>query len=144
MKKFKFTINGNLYDVEIGNIEDNVAQVTVNGSTFEVLIDRSVTPQKTPKLVRSSIGTSEGAKAKTNTPDASKGVGVVKSPLPGTIIDIHVKVGDTVKVGQKILTLEAMKMENVIYASKDGTIQSISCAKGDSVMEGDTLMTIGD
>jgi len=144
MKKFKFTINGNLYDVEIGSIEDNVAQVTVNGSTYDVMIDRSIVQQKTPKLVRSSVGTTDGAKAKTNTPDASKGSGVVKSPLPGTILELHVKVGDQVKVGQKILTLEAMKMENVIHAAMDGSVKSINCSKGDSVMEGDTIMTIGD
>jgi glutaconyl-CoA/methylmalonyl-CoA decarboxylase subunit gamma len=145
MKKFKFTINRNIYDVEIGNIEDNNAQVTVNGSTFDVLIDRNIVQQKTPKLVRSSIGTtSEGAKAKTNAPDSSKISGIVKSPLPGTILELHVKAGDSITLGQKILTLEAMKMENAIYAAKEGVVQSVSCAKGDSVMEGDTLMTIGE
>ncbi len=144
MKKFKFTINGNIYDVEIGDIEDNVAQITVNGSLFDVTIDRSIIQQKTPKLVRSAVGTSEGAKAKTNAPDETKAAGTVKSPLPGTILEIHVKEGDKVVVGQKILTLEAMKMENVIFSPREGTVQSVKCSKGTSVMEGDVLLVIGD
>jgi glutaconyl-CoA/methylmalonyl-CoA decarboxylase subunit gamma len=144
MKKFKFTINGNIYDVEIGNIEENVAQVTVNGSTFDVAIDRSLVVQKTPKIVRSAVGTMEGAKAKTHAPDDLKAVGTMKSPLPGTIIELHVKEGDKVSVGQKLLTLEAMKMENILYAPREGTISTIKCSKGSSVMEGDVLMVIGD
>lgn len=144
MKKFKFTINGNIYDVEIGNIEDNVAQVTVNGSMFDVQIDRSIVQQKTPKIVRSSVSLSEGAKAKTNAPDELKSGGIVKSPLPGTILELHIKEGDQVTVGQKIITLEAMKMENALHAPREGVVQSIKCSKGDSVMEGDVLIVIGD
>jgi len=144
MKKFKFTINGNVYDVEIGIIEDSNAQVTVNGSTFDVQIDRSIVQQKTPKIVRRDVASTEGAKAKTNAPDAEKGEGVLKSPLPGTIIELHVKEGDKVSLGQKIITLEAMKMENALHAQKAGVVQSVKCLKGDSVKEGDILMIIGD
>jgi len=145
MKKFKFTINGNQYDVEIGTIEDNNAQVNVNGTAYEVQIDRNIQQQKTPKLVRSTaVPSGDSAKSKTNPPDGPKGGGTVKSPLPGTILALHVKVGDSVKMGHKILTLEAMKMENVLYADRDGVIQSIQCANGDAVREGDVLMTIGD
>ncbi len=145
MKKFKFTINGNIYDVEIGNIEDNKAQVIVNGSNFDVEIDRTIVQQKTPTIVSAKAVTSaEGAKAKTNAPEVVKEGGVMKSPLPGTILELHVKVGDKVSMGQKIITLEAMKMENQLHADREGVIQSINCAKGDAVMEGDTLMVIGE
>ncbi len=145
MKKFKFTINENQYDVEIGTIEDNIAQVNVNGTIYEVQIDRSIQQQKTPKLVHSSaVHGSESAKAKTNASDSPKSSSTIKSPLPGTILEIYVKTGDYVNMGQKILTLEAMKMENVLYADREGTIQSVDCSKGDAVKEGDTLMTIGD
>ena len=145
MKKFKFTINGNIYDVEIGNIEDNKAQVIVNGSNFDVEIDRTIVQQKTPTIVSSkAVPSAEGAKSKTNAPEVVKGAGDVKSPLPGTIIELHVKAGDKVSLGQKIITLEAMKMENQLHADREGVIQSINCAKGDAVMEGDTLMVIGE
>lgn len=145
MKKFKFTISGNQYDVEIGDIEDSNVQVMVNGTQYDVQIDRSIVPQKTPKLVRSSaIPTTDSAKAKTNAPDGPKGGAIIKSPLPGTILEIHVKAGEQVKLGQKIITLEAMKMENVLYADRDGSVQNLSCAKGDAVREGDVLMVIGE
>ena len=63
--------------------------------------------------------------------------------LPGTITDVKVKVGDTVKNGDTVLILEAMKMQNNIEAECDGTITSIVVSKGDTVMEGDALITIG-
>ena len=67
----------------------------------------------------------------------------VKSPLPGVILSVDCKVGDTVKRGQKILVLEAMKMENNINADRDGKIVEIKVNKGDSVLEGADLVVIG-
>jgi biotin carboxyl carrier protein len=68
----------------------------------------------------------------------------VKSPLPGVILDVHVREGDSVKVGQRLITLEAMKMENNINADKEGRIVSLKVHKGDAVMEGDVLIVIGE
>ncbi len=76
-------------------------------------------------------------------PKASAGAGAIKSPLPGTILDVMVREGDTVKAGQRLLLLEAMKMENNIDSDRDGTVQSISVRKGDAVLEGDVLITLG-
>jgi len=87
---------------------------------------------------------SHPSQAKTSKPQEPKGAGHIKSPLPGVILDIYVKVGDRVKVGQKLLTLEAMKMENLIESDKEGIIASIAKQKGDSVMEGDILISIGE
>lgn len=66
----------------------------------------------------------------------------MKSPLPGVILDIKVKEGDTVKRGQTIIILEAMKMENNINANKDGKVAEIKVNKGDSVLEGTDLVII--
>ena len=66
----------------------------------------------------------------------------VKSPLPGVILDIRVKEGDTVKKGQTVIILEAMKMENNINAHKDGKISEIKVKQGDSVLEGTDLVII--
>ena len=66
----------------------------------------------------------------------------MKSPLPGVILDIKVKAGDTVKKGQTIIILEAMKMENNINANKDGKVAEIKVNKGDSVLEGTDLVII--
>ena len=134
MKKFSFTINGNAYDCEIKNVEDNVAEVEVNGVSYAVEFDRVLETTKTPKLVRSeAIPSTDISKSeqKTSSPAGPKGSGFIKSPLPGTIIDLHVKVGDSVRAGDKLLTLEAMKMENIINSDKSGKIVTIHFKKGD-------------
>ena len=74
---------------------------------------------------------------------AAPGAGAkIEAPLPGTITDIKVKVGDKVKAGDTILVLEAMKMQNNIEAENDGEITSVMVKIGDSVMEGSLLVTI--
>ena len=66
----------------------------------------------------------------------------MKAPLPGTVLDINVTVGQEVKAADTVVTLEAMKMENAIKAGVDGKVTSISVAKGDAVLEGAVLVTI--
>ena len=147
MKNFKFTINGNEYDAEIIGIEDSTAEVSVNGVTYSVEIDRKMQTVKTPKLVRTLAVPSTDSHpsvSKTASPSAPKGTGNIKSPLPGVILEIYVREGDTVKIGQKLLMLEAMKMENIINADKEGHVISIKTGKGSSVMEGDILIVIGE
>ena len=73
---------------------------------------------------------------------APKGGGTIKAPLPGTILNVHVKVGDNVVMGQRLISLEAMKMENNIDSDKEGKVGSIKVKKGDAVMEGDVLIVI--
>ena len=124
MKEYKYKINGNSYKVTIGDIEDNIAHVEVNGTHYKVEMEKQ--PKAAPaKPAAQSTGKSG-----------------VKSPLPGVILDIKVNVGDTVKKGQTIIILEAMKMENNINADKDGKITAINVNKGDSVLEGNDLVII--
>jgi biotin carboxyl carrier protein len=147
MKNYKFTINGNEYDTSIINVEDNIAEIEINGTVYKVEVDKQMKPQKTPKLVRPVAVHSTDAHpsvAKTSSPSAPKGAGTVKSPLPGVILDVFVREGDTVQLGQKLLMLEAMKMENNIEADKAGKVISINKHKGDAVMEGDILIVIGE
>jgi len=147
MKNFKFTINGNAYDAEIIGIEDNIAEVSINGVAYSVEIDKKMLSVKTPKLVRTLAVPSTDSHpsvSKTASPSMPKGTGNIKSPLPGVILDLYVREGDMVKIGQKLLMLEAMKMENIINADKEGKVTSIKAGKGDSVMEGDILIVIGE
>lgn len=147
MKKFKFTINGNQYETEILSIEDNMAEIEVNGTLYKVEVDKAIKTTKTPKLVRREVVPSTDSHpsvAKTSSPSAPKGTGSIKSPLPGVILEMFVREGDTVKMGQKLLMLEAMKMENNIEADKAGKVVSILKHKGDNVMEGDILIIIGE
>jgi biotin carboxyl carrier protein len=145
MKKFNFAINGNQYDVDILNVEDNIAEVDVNGTVYQVEIEKKIQTPKTPRLVRAVVSPStdiDKSQQKTSSPSERKGVGNVKSPLPGIILNVHVKEGDIVKIGDKLLTLEAMKMENNINSDKEGKIISVKVKKGDSVLEGDILIEI--
>lgn len=146
MKKYKFKINGNQYNAEILSVEDNIAEIEINGTKYTVEVDKTMQPVKTPKLVRSvSVPSTDShpAVAKTASPSSPKGAGTIKSPLPGVILDLFVKVGDVVNIGQRLLVLEAMKMENNIESDKAGKVVSIAKNKGDSVMEGDVLIVIG-
>ena len=147
MKKFKFTINGNQYETEVLSVEDNIAEIEVNGTLYKVEVDKTMKSTKTPKLVRQvAIPSTDShpSVAKTSSPAGPKGVGSIKSPLPGVVLEMFVREGDMVKMGQKLLMLEAMKMENNIEADKAGKVVSILKHKGDSVMEGDVLIIIGE
>lgn len=145
MKDFKFKINGNEYNVHIANVEGNVAEVEVNGTPYKVELDKELKQTKTPKLVRpEAVPTTDShpAVAKTASPGVATS-GSIKTPLPGVILDVHVKPGDTVKVGQRLIVLEAMKMENNIDSDKEGKVIDVKVRKGDSVLEGDVLIIIG-
>ena len=150
MKKYKFIINGNKYSVDIDKIEDNKAQIEVNGNPYSVEMEMSEMENmpKAPKtVVKIAAPAAPKAAAATATvataPTANSGGSVIKSPLPGTILDVFVREGDTVKAGQHLLLLEAMKMENNIDADKEGVVKSIKVNRGNSVMEGDPLIIIG-
>jgi biotin carboxyl carrier protein len=153
MKNYKFTINGNKYSVDIVDIEDNVATVEVNGTPYQVEMEMEIRkPVSAPKTVVKVASSSTPQTAPQAAPKiadvpraaaAPSGGSVIKSPLPGVILDIFVKEGDNVKPGQHILMLEAMKMENNIDADKEGVIKEIRVQRNDSVMEGDVLVVIG-
>ena len=145
MKEYKYIINGNPYKVSIGDIDDNVAHVEVNGTSYTVELEKAPVVAPKPVVVRQAVAPTKPAAQTTvvNKPSvATSGKSGVKSPLPGVILDIKVNVGDTVKKGQTVIILEAMKMENNINADKDGTVTAISVNKGDSVLEGSVLVTI--
>lgn len=145
MKEYKYKINGNLYKVAIGDIENGVAEVEVNGTPYKVELEQKaattikVATPKPAAAPRTATGEKVIAKA---APAAAAGGTAVKAPLPGTVLDINVTVGQEVKSADTVVTLEAMKMENAIKAGVDGKVTSISVAKGDAVLEGAVLVTI--
>lgn len=143
MKAYKFTIHGTQYEVEINSVEDQTIQLNLNGTSYEVTVDKEIKQSKTPKLIRPVAipsTESDASVAKTSPAAASS---EIKSPLPGTVLDVLIKEGDTIKVGQRAFVLEAMKMENNIDSDKAGIVKQIKVHKGDSVMEGDVLVVIG-
>jgi biotin carboxyl carrier protein len=152
MNKYQYKVQGVDYDVEIEEVEGNVAKVNVNGIRFDVELKQPINPTSSLKKVRieapkpvarPAIPTAAPAAAPA-APAASAGAGSpIKAPLPGTIIELKVNVGDTVKRGDCVLVLEAMKMQNNIESEYEGTVTSITVKQGETVMEGSVLMTIG-
>ena len=150
MNKYQYKVQGVDYDVEIEEVEGNLAKVSVNGIQFEVELKRPINPVhaiKKPKVAvpkPAAPAPAPAAAPVAAAPAAAPGAGnPVKAPLPGTISSISVKVGDQVNVGDTVLVLEAMKMQNNIEAEYAGTVTSIVVNPGDSVMEGAVLLTIG-
>lgn len=146
MKHMTMKIKDKEYEIEILGLEDNLARVRVNGQVYEVEVDKQLRTTKTPTLVRPPVVPSTEttpSTARTASPSAPKGTGTLKSPLPGKVLDVFVKPGDHVRIGQTIVCLEAMKMENNINADHEGVITQVNVQKGDTVLEGHTLVEIG-
>lgn len=119
MKNLKITVNGVVYDVQVEEAD---------GST--VASAPAAAPKATPKAAAPA-------------PKAAVSGEPVKSPMPGTIINVLVKPGQAVKTGDVLVILEAMKMENEIKAAKDATVVSVAVNKGESVDTGAVLVTLG-
>ena len=148
MNKYQYKVQGVDYDVEIENVEGNIAKVNVNGISFEVELKQPINakpiskphvkPAAAPAAAAPVAAPAQTAQAKA-AGSGSKG----HAPLPGTSTEVKVKEGDTVKAGDTVVVLEAMKMQNSIEAECSGTVTSVIVKPGDTVMEGDALITIG-
>ncbi len=120
MRTFRVRVNGELYEVEVEEIEqENAPNPGSQGAP-------------TAKEKKASVA-----------PRVAEGETDVKAPMPGVVVDIRVSVGDQIQTGKAILVLEAMKMENEIPAPVSGTVKSIGVSKGQSVNTGETLAIIG-
>ncbi len=146
MKEYKYKINGLKFTVSVGEVVDNEVSVEVNGVPYKVELDKAA-PQK-PALSQSgkTAGVSNAVKTAEKpvkaAPAKAGSASAVKSPLPGTIMSISVKVGDTVKSGDTVCVLEAMKMENDVKTTVSGTVKQILVNPGDAVLEETDLMII--
>ena len=143
MKTYKYTINGNIYEVAINDVNDTTANVTVNGEEYKVEWEK---PKEEKPVVKVQPAATKpaptAATAPAPTPTASVNGHAIKTPLPGVIIDVKVNAGDVVKKGDTVVVLEAMKMENNINADRDGKVIDIKVAKGDAVADGAVLLII--
>ena len=142
MKSFKYTINGNVYKVHINSVVDDIADVEVNGTPYQVKLEKPAKKQMVTLKRPAQAPTTASGDPVVTRPAASTTQGAVKTPLPGVILQVKCNVGDTVKRGQTLIILEAMKMENDIVAPQDGTVASINAAAGDAVEAGATLATL--
>jgi glutaconyl-CoA/methylmalonyl-CoA decarboxylase subunit gamma len=138
MRRYKFTIAGNRYNVEIKSLDEQIAEIEVNGTSYMVELGHEIPRPQTPKLVRSE----PSAPPKPPEPLIKPGLSLIKAPLPGTILSISVEPGMTIAIDQPVLVLEAMKMENNIFAEKPGIVKAVRVEVGDTVMQGDVLIEI--
>ena len=120
MKRYNITVNGTAYDVTVEEAEGGAPAAAAAPAA----------PKTAPKPAAA--------------PKASGAAGNVKisAPMPGTIVEVKAKVGDTVKNGTVIAVLEAMKMENEIMAPADGTVTAVHVAQGATVQSGDPLVSM--
>lgn len=144
LKEYKYKINGTKFTVGVGEVVDNQVHVEVNGTPYTVELDKA--PAQAPTIAgvkkpTSAPRTESGEKVIAK-PVTTSSANAVKSPLPGTIMSIGVKVGDQVKPGQTVCVLEAMKMENDVHTNFGGTVQKILVNTGDAILEGADIMII--
>ena len=142
MNKYKITINGNLYEVEINSLTDSQADVCVNGKPYGVGIEKEGMRNVSGKAPAPKQTVMQAEQPRPVEEIISAGELAIKSPLPGTILSIAVSKGQSVKRGEKLLVLEAMKMENDILAEKDGTVAKVLVDRGATVQEGQTLIVL--
>ena len=141
MKEYKYKINGTEYTVQIGDIVENIANVTVNGEDFQVEMENQPEPEKKKVVVNPAAAQQQEesdapAAGPVNTENA------LKAPLPGVVVEVKVAVGDTVNAGDTVVVLEAMKMANNLDAEKSGKVTAVLVKAGDSVMEDTPLVVI--
>jgi len=143
VKRYEIVLNDKAYLVEVTKTGRESAHVTVNGTPYEIGL-KDLTASKAPQMM--VVSDSAPAVAPERKPEAKVetvgGVTTVKAPLPGLIIEVKVKVGDKVNVGDVLLVIETMKMENNIISTVAGTVKEILVSKGDNVGEGVPLVAI--
>jgi len=140
-RKFRIVVNGEAYEVEVEEVgATHVPSTPVVRPTVIAAPSAPIAPVapavKAPTVVAAPKPASPRA-------PMAAGAGAVVCPMPGTVLDVKVRVGDAVKYAQPIVILEAMKMENEIVATADGTVQEIRVTKGTAVNAGDVLVVIG-
>lgn len=142
LRKIKISIDGTQYLVEMEEV-GAPAPTPADAAPAPVAAPAPApAPAATPAPAPAPAPTAEPAPAPAAPAPAAAGSYAQTAPMPGTILDIHVKVGDTVTANQPVMVLEAMKMENEVVAEKDGVVASINVEKGAMVNPGDTLFTL--
>jgi biotin carboxyl carrier protein len=142
MTKFRLTIGEKAYSVEVGDTRQLPVTVIVDGETFSV----DVQQLEDVSIAASAPAGSLIASSKVATdPAPARGDGQtqVTAPMPGTIMDIAVQVGDAVQEAQVLCALEAMKMKSPIRALRAGTIHQVIVVEGQTVEHGDLLFVVG-
>lgn len=138
--KYKVTLNGKTYEVEV---EKGEAIVVAEYAAYAPAAAPATAPAPAAAPAQAAATVSAPAAAPAAPAPSPAGGDVVAAPMPGTILSVKVKPGDTVKRGDVLLILEAMKMENEIVAPRDGAVVQIITTQGASVETGAPLVVLG-
>tara|TARA_B100000029_G_scaffold8994_1_gene9567 strand:- start:3582 stop:3974 length:393 start_codon:yes stop_codon:yes gene_type:complete len=126
----KIRVDGKWYFVEVEDLSTDPAVVLVDGQKFEVKLEDIGSLIEEKKLPDQNI-TESGS-----TSNRSE----FRSPMPGTVITILVKIGEDVKVGQDLIVLESMKMQQTLKADDNGIVAEITVSEGDQILDGDLIL----
>jgi len=132
-RRFKITVEGTTYDVTVEEEE--------GGTAIAPAAPRAEPAPAAPASRPAAPAAAAPAPASAGD-GAASGLGDVPSPLAGTVVEVHVKVGDNVNQGPPVVTLEAMKMNTTVTASRTGAVTNVAVQKGVSVAEGQLLLSI--
>ncbi|MFQ5813382.1 MAG: biotin/lipoyl-containing protein [Anaerolineae bacterium] len=141
MKKFKISVNGNWYEVEIKDLDESPISVLVDGELYKVELSPEIPGIEVVERVKEEPEVSAPELAlETSRPAAAEGE--VIAPMPGKILAVNVEVGNRVQYKDVLCILEAMKMENEIMAPAGGLVKEVGVAEGQDVSYGDGLFVI--
>jgi len=142
--KLRVTIDAQSYKVEVGDLNARPIPVVVDGETFEIWPDEGSKASLPVVLTAPDVSAVSPAVSSEPLPGTADRLKSVPAPIPGVILSISVKVGDTVAFGQELCVLEAMKMKNLIRSNRSGTISVIRVSPGDQVQHGQVLLEYDD
>ncbi len=143
MSRYTLKVNDRQYTAEVKEITAEQARIIVNDTEYTVdLIELGRRPSVAPAHVNSGRPVTAPVQKMRPSSSGQTSGGTITAPLPGLVLQLKVKEGDTVSAGQCVIVMEAMKMENQITAPHNGTVKKTFVAEGDSVGEGDALVEI--
>ena len=141
--RLRVQVGNNWYNVEVGDLDQSPVLVTVEGETFPVEVEGL--PSQGRTRTRRGRGETPGIlvppPASRVNPTGGDG-NFIRSPMPGRVISIMVRPGDSVSVGQEVCVVEAMKMEQSIRSPQNGVVKEIRVQPMDSVRTNDPLMEL--
>ncbi len=143
MRRFNITVNGRQYEVDVEELNGaRPAASAPIAAAAPAPMAAAPVPAAAPATPTPAAAAPAPAPAPVASANIPEGGTKINAPMPGTILDIKVNVGDTVKAGQVLLILEAMKMENEIMSPVAGKIAAVPTSKGSSVNSGEILVVI--
>ena len=144
-KRYRITIRGTPYLVEVGDLSASPVTVTVDGVDYEVDLPgagerRAESPRPRPAAALPAAPASASPPRPAVSNQAAEGV--IRSMMPGRVVSVNVSQGDRVESGQSVLVIESMKMEQTIAAPQAGTVRAVLVQAGDAVQHGQTLVEL--